>query len=81
MIYETKGLSLEQVDELYAKVPRAWQSKDFVPTVNFQDIQEVGVTGAEARRMTLSEVEGIAIRRKSSVAYQEKERGQVIEKV
>jgi len=43
MIYETKGLSLEQVDELYAKVPRAWQSKDFVPTVNFQDIQEVGV--------------------------------------
>jgi hypothetical protein len=33
MIYETKGLSLEQVDELYAKVPNAWKSKGFVPTV------------------------------------------------
>jgi hypothetical protein len=81
MIYETKGLSLEQVDELYGKVSRAWQSTSFVPTVNFQEIQEAGVTGAEARRMTLSEVEGIAIRRKSSVVYQEQKRGQVIEKV
>lgn len=25
-IYETKGLSLEEVDELYAKVPVAWKS-------------------------------------------------------
>jgi len=81
MIYETKGLSLEQVDELYGKVPTAWQSTSFVPTVNFQEIQEAGITGAEARRMTLTEVEGIAIRRKSSVVYQEKERSQVTEKV
>ena len=81
MIYETKGLSLEQVDELYGKVPHAWNSADFVPTVHFQDIKEAGVTGQEARRMTLAEVEGIAIRRKSSVAYQEHERGQKTEKV
>lgn len=81
MIYETKGLSLEQVDELYGKVPTAWQSTSFVPTVNFQELQDAGVTGAEARRMTLAEVEGIAIRRKSSVVYQEQERGQVTEKV
>ncbi|KAK6381526.1 Plasma membrane low glucose sensor [Exophiala oligosperma] len=39
-IYETKGLSLEQVDELYEKVPHAWQSAGFVPTVSFADIQQ-----------------------------------------
>nr|ACR78274.1 putative xylose transporter [Rasamsonia emersonii] len=31
MVYETKGLSLEQVDELYAAVSKAWESKYFVP--------------------------------------------------
>ncbi|KAK9235361.1 general substrate transporter [Lipomyces kononenkoae] len=30
-VYETKGLSLEQVDELYNSVPFAWQSAGFVP--------------------------------------------------
>ncbi|RDW81512.1 sugar porter family MFS transporter [Aspergillus mulundensis] len=40
-IYETKGLSLEEVDELYAKVPHAWQSKGFVPSVNFTDVRDV----------------------------------------
>ncbi|KAJ5593391.1 hypothetical protein N7537_010295 [Penicillium hordei] len=36
-IYETKGLSLEQVDELYAKVPRAWNSVGWVPSVNYTE--------------------------------------------
>ena len=63
MIYETKGLSLEQVDELYAKVPRAWNSAGFVPTVSFQEVQEVA--GDQTRRHTLTEVEDIAMRRKS----------------
>jgi len=31
-IYETKGLSLESVDELYETVPSAWKSKGFIPT-------------------------------------------------
>lgn len=31
-VYETKGLSLEQVDELYEKVPNAWHSRSFVPS-------------------------------------------------
>lgn len=31
-IYETKGLSLEQVDELYEHVSKAWKSKGFVPS-------------------------------------------------
>ncbi|KAK9330352.1 general substrate transporter [Lipomyces starkeyi] len=32
-VYETKGLTLEQVDELYEKVPKAWQSRSFVPSL------------------------------------------------
>jgi len=31
MIYETKGLTLEQVDELYGIVNKAWKSKEFRP--------------------------------------------------
>ena len=50
MIYETKGLSLEQVDELYAKVGKAWQSPGFTPTVSFQEVQEVD---ADARKASL----------------------------
>lgn len=33
-IYETKNLSLEQVDELYERVPHAWKSKGFVPSAH-----------------------------------------------
>lgn len=63
-IYETKGLSLEQVDELYAKVPRAWNSAGFVPSVNFTDVQDVNRDGG-SRRHTLAELENAATRRKS----------------
>lgn len=62
MIYETKGLSLEQVDELYAKVPKAWQSKGFVPTVSFQEVQDVH---ADVRKASLTDIEAIATRKKS----------------
>jgi len=68
-IYETKGYTLEQVDELYAKIPHAWQSNKFTPTVNFVDVAEE-VQGqqydANGRRLTLSEIESSAVRRKSS---------------
>ncbi|CAI7605608.1 unnamed protein product [Penicillium palitans] len=49
-IYETKGLSLEQVDELYAKVPRAWNSVGWVPAVNYTEQLEfdAGEKKAEA---------------------------------
>jgi MFS family permease len=40
-IYETKGLTLEQVDELYSKIPVAWRSKDFVPSVHYTDVRDV----------------------------------------
>lgn len=75
-IYETKGLSLEQVDELYAKIPKAWKSPGFVPSVNYQEVKDVA--GPESRRHTLAELENAAIRRKSTaggiddVTYTEK---------
>jgi len=48
MIYETKGLSLEEVDEMYEKVDKAWQSNGFVPTTKFVDlIEPKKVVGSE----------------------------------
>ncbi|KAK6532472.1 High-affinity glucose transporter rgt2 [Arthrobotrys megalospora] len=68
-IYETKGFTLEQVDEIYAKVPHAWKSPGFEPTVNFvevaEEVQQQPYEGG--RRPTLSEIEVSAIRRRSSV--------------
>ena len=67
LIYETKALSLEQVDELYAKVPHAWQSVGFVPSVSFHEVQDLGV---DARRQSLADME-VGAGRKKSVAYVE----------
>ncbi|PYH88097.1 general substrate transporter [Aspergillus ellipticus CBS 707.79] len=52
-IYETKGLSLEQVDELYSKVSVAWRSTGFVPSAEQTELRETDK--AEAR---FCEVEG-----------------------
>ena len=62
MIYETKGLSLEQVDELYEKVPHAWNSNGFVPSVSFQEINEIG---AEGRKQSLADLEASTGRKRS----------------
>lgn len=43
MIYETKGLALEQVDELYGTVSKAWKSMHFHPSVSFQEVQDAGI--------------------------------------
>lgn len=40
MVYETSRISLEQIDELYERVDRAWKSKNFEPNWSFQDIRE-----------------------------------------
>jgi MFS transporter, SP family, sugar:H+ symporter len=68
-IYETKGLSLEQVDELYAKVPSARKSPGFMPTVNFTEVREMSDAG-DYRRSTLADLEQSMARRKSSVAVE-----------
>jgi MFS transporter, SP family, sugar:H+ symporter len=64
MIYETKGLSLEQVDELYDVVHNARKSTKFVPQVSFQQME---AEGAAARGMSISE----AHQRKESVGEQQ----------
>jgi SP family sugar:H+ symporter-like MFS transporter len=51
MIYETKGLSLEQVDELYGVVNKAWQSKKFVPQIAYNDMDP-----ETQRNMSLNEI-------------------------
>jgi hypothetical protein len=33
-------LSLEQVDELYENVHKAWKSKDFVPKLSYADFEK-----------------------------------------
>ncbi|KAH1549947.1 hypothetical protein KXX57_000425 [Aspergillus fumigatus] len=40
LIYETKGLTLEQVDELYGEVSSARLSKHWTPTITFREMQQ-----------------------------------------
>lgn len=62
MIYETKGLTLEEVDELYERVSKAWKSKQFVPEVRFQDVDHkrgMSISDvAEERKASMTRVEG-----------------------
>lgn len=69
LIYETKGLSLEQVDELYEKVHRAWHSKGFVPTVNFSEVEQA-MREPHGRSMSLADIES-EVGRKRSVVHVE----------
>ncbi|KAF2680222.1 general substrate transporter [Lentithecium fluviatile CBS 122367] len=66
MIYETKGLTLEQVDELYGIVGKAWKSKDFRPQVSFADVDHTG----EGRKLSLADI-AAGQERKRSVASAE----------
>ena len=66
MIYETKGLALEQVDELYGVVSQAWKSREFRPQVIFQDFDEVD-GGEKKRGMSMSEMAQESQRRRSTV--------------
>jgi SP family sugar:H+ symporter-like MFS transporter len=60
MIYETKGLSLEQVDELYGVVSKAWKSKSFRPQVQFAQIDH-----EQHRHMSLADVAANQERKRS----------------
>jgi len=60
MIYETKGLSLEQVDELYGVVSQAWKSKSFRPQVQFAQIDH-----EQNRHMSLADVAANQERKRS----------------
>ena len=55
MIYETKGLTLEQVDELYLEVSSARKSVGWRPTTTFKEIrasvaQQGGLGGPSAKK-------------------------------
>jgi SP family sugar:H+ symporter-like MFS transporter len=67
MIYETKSLSLEQVDELYGVINKAWKSKEFRPQLSFQDVENM--EGAK-REMSLSDM---TAQRKASLGHVEQE--------
>lgn len=69
LIYETKGLSLEQVDELYGKCSKAWKSRGFRPTLSFAEVQEIQ-GGMSGRHASLAEIEA-DVGRKRSVAQME----------
>lgn len=54
-IYETKGLSLEQVDELYENVSQAWKSKSFVPSEHaFRNVAPASETKADGYSVEVS---------------------------
>jgi SP family sugar:H+ symporter-like MFS transporter len=66
MIYETKGLTLEQVDELYGMVSKAWKSKDFKPAVSFQEVEEMH---AQDKRMSMRQMSVAAQERRASASH------------
>jgi SP family sugar:H+ symporter-like MFS transporter len=48
MIYETKGLTLEEVDELYSEVKVARRSVGWKPTVTFTQIRDKAAAFGES---------------------------------
>lgn len=80
MIYETKGLSLEQVDELYGTVSQAWKSKNFRPALSFAEIEQMGEGG---RHMSIVEMVAVQERKRSIVQMDNLDYGGngVIEKI
>lgn len=42
MVYETSKISLEQIDEMYERVGRAWNSAHFEPSWSFQQMRDLG---------------------------------------
>lgn len=71
MIYETKGLSLEEVDELFGVCSKAWESKKFRPQVSFRNVKDV-TEGDGGRGMSFGEA-AEAVQRKKSVTHVEDE--------
>lgn len=60
---QTKGLALEQVDELYATVTKAWKSKQFRPQINFREAEVEGDTKRQdLRQMSIAQSERRASR-------------------
>lgn len=56
LIYETKGLSLELVDELYEEIPYAWKSKSFVPSEHFRGQQSREVSSINKDTVSVAQI-------------------------
>ena len=69
MIYETKALSLEQVDELYGVISQAWKSKEFRPQSDMEDIDP-----NKQRQMSLTEIKDNQERRRSVKGSEKQEK-------
>jgi SP family sugar:H+ symporter-like MFS transporter len=69
MIYETKGLSLEEVDELYGIVDKAWLSAKFRPALKFAEVEKEGLEAV--RGASLADIAAAQERRRSSIAPQQ----------
>lgn len=53
-VYETKGLTLEEVDELYDEVKVASQSKNWTPSTTFRQRGDAAIaTGVDDQREKL----------------------------
>ncbi|KAK9323682.1 general substrate transporter [Lipomyces orientalis] len=58
-VYETKGLSLEDVDELYEKVPTARRSAAFVPSHQLTDEAKAAEGVVDAEKMKTVQIEHV----------------------
>lgn len=56
MVYETSKISLEQIDEMYERVDRAWRSKNFQPSWSFQEMRDEGASSSGVQLTPISEV-------------------------
>ncbi|OBT64847.1 hypothetical protein VE03_06428 [Pseudogymnoascus sp. 23342-1-I1] len=56
MVYETSKLTLEQIDEMYERVGRAWKSQSFEPTWSFQNIRQGTQTNTTAVNVTAVDI-------------------------
>ncbi|KAF4554535.1 Sugar (and other) transporter-like protein 1 [Elsinoe fawcettii] len=74
-IYETKGLSLEEVDALYQTVNKAWKSAAYRPAVKFSEVERSGSLVGGASFKDAAE----QYKRKQSMVESEKD-GQIAER-
>ncbi|KAL5354535.1 hypothetical protein ACLOAV_000624 [Pseudogymnoascus australis] len=56
MVYETSKLTLEQIDEMYERVGRAWKSQSFEPTWSFQNIRQGTQANSTAVNVTAVDI-------------------------
>ncbi|KAG2730812.1 hypothetical protein G9P44_005961 [Scheffersomyces stipitis] len=61
LVYETKGLTLEQIDEMYEKVPKAWQSTRFIPSEHAFTQPSAAASVSSGKAEGVSEVEEASV--------------------